>query len=348
MDEFEPELKRRLDVRASTIAVDDDWDDLINRSVSKARRTNKALALALVAVVCGASIAVVVAARGSDPAATRAGVPVAGVTRTGAKVPTIAPQIAPVTEFGQVVTDVRTRPVPGVQSTPLIAAFAGDPSSPMAHVFTRTTPTGASIRTYRANFDTSWVSGPPWWTAPGWCNPNGMVQADVSDDAIAGIGIGHTYADTKSDTGLGAVTTIIGVVEQHAMWVVVAQVPPDAASVRAVFPGGATDQMEPVDGVAVLVGSGPPDGTKTAKLQKLDVSGAVTGSIDVQGTGAWIETSLNADDCMAPSTLPPGLANCPSPCSIFLAAKPSLVSPVASSPNSPSTTMLRCTPKAFS
>jgi hypothetical protein len=307
MDEFEPELKRRLDVRASTIAVDDDWDDLINRSVAKARRTNKALALALVAVVCGASIVVVIAARGSEPPETRTAVPVAGVVPTGAKVPLIKPAAAPVSEYGKSASGGATTYSLATPAGIPITFWGGDAATKMAHVFTRTTTGGATIRTYRADLDTHMFgSGPPWWTPPGWCFPNGMVQADVSDDAIAGIGFGHSFAETKDGTGLNGAVSIVGQAEQHPLWIVVAHAPEGAATVRAEFPGGARDEMAPVDGVAVLVATGPGDDLEaTAKLQAVDASGAVLGSVDVKAYGSWISESINQAECTAPTTLPP-------------------------------------------
>ena len=141
------------------------------------------------------------------------------------------------------------------------------------------------------------------------------MQADVSNDDMVGIGSGSVYAELRDGAVVGGSLTAIGVSEGSAKWVAVVQAPKDAAKVRATFPGGATDEMEPVDGVAVLVGAAdiaPDDSTyfnETAQLEAFDGSGGSLGtgkaSFGGYSMGAYaINVEPGANDCVAPQELP--------------------------------------------
>ena len=190
----------------------------------------------------------------------------------------------------------------------------GVTNQPLAHVFGRDHD-GTRIRVYRASVDTPAGAGPPWWTPPGYCFPSGYVQADVSNDDMVGIGSGSVYAELRDGAVVGGSLTAIGVSEGSAKWVAVVQAPKDAAKVRATFPGGATDEMEPVDGVAVLVGAAdiaPDDSAyynETAQLEAFDGSGGSLGtgkaSYGGYSMGAYaISVEPGANDCVAPQELP--------------------------------------------
>src|SRR5262249_2728431 len=107
-----------------------------------------------------------------------------------------------------------------------------------------------------------------------------------------------------------------GQAEQHVRWVVVAQAPANAARVLATFPDGSHDEMAPVDGVAVLVGTGAAQPKKlSATLEALDASGASLGKTTIDDGGAtWLQSRLSGlqfgdngvarAKCDPPQTLP--------------------------------------------
>jgi hypothetical protein len=325
MNEFEDELRGRLAARVGEVSVGEDWDDLVNRMVRSGRRTTRALALALVLSLCGAAVAIVSSARhpGDDPTRKTASKNVAAVAadrvvETHAAVPTIS--LSSGQSFGAVPNfagspagtkvafpqgslspmynnDVRLLPARGGVN---VAPYD---SMPMARVFTRTTPAGVTIRAYRTDVTSaSSVQGPPWWTPPGWCYPNGYVQADVSDDSVAGAGIAALYAAQRDGSKVGGTINVIGQNEQSVRWIVVAQGPPGAARLRATFPDGSADEMAPVDGVAVLVGRGSADLQKAkVTLTALDASGGTTATTTIS---ALLEGRPYDPGCSAPQKLP--------------------------------------------
>ena len=93
MNDFEQNLRGKLNARADAVLVDDDWDDLTKRMLQRSRNTTRALALALVLVVCAGTVAVAAAVRSDDSSAPVAGPKVKpagdGVVPTHAKVPTV-------------------------------------------------------------------------------------------------------------------------------------------------------------------------------------------------------------------------------------------------------------------
>jgi hypothetical protein len=200
----------------------------------------------------------------------------------------------------------------------------GDPDGggALGHAFDRDV-NGTKIRVYRAAIELPTVDGPSWWTPPKWCFPNGTVQADVSNDAIVGLGRGSLYPELR-DANVGGSLTLIGLAEQHPMWVAVVQAPKDAARVRATFAGGATDEMAPVDGLAVLVGAASADSTYTtpqaqsAAVEAFDGNGASLGrgeatlygfalAYGAAAAAGGLDTPTSSDtaQCAAPTTLPP-------------------------------------------
>src|SRR5438067_11823471 len=332
MTELEEELRRRLAAKASEVSVGEDLDDLVDRMARSGRRTTRALALALALALtlCVSAVAVVVWARreGAGPAqktsSTKpASVPADRVVATHAVVPTVSlstvqsfvsaggavgPSSAVTPPQGQLVplyiNDARQSLVVGGLNYPY------SPSMLMARVFTRTTLAGVTIRAYRADVNpTSSVHGPPWWTPPGWCFPNGYVQADVSDEAVAGAGSAPLFAAQRDGSKVGGTLSLIGQNEQSVRWIVVAQGPSGAAKLRASFPDGTADEMAPVHGVAVLVGHG------SAELQKAKV---VLTAVDASG-GTIGTTTISAlpkvgpydPACTSPQTLPPPGAHQP-------------------------------------
>ena len=127
---------------------------------------------------------------------------------------------------------------------------------------------------------------------------------------------GSVYAELRDGAVVGGSLTAIGVSEGSAQWVAVVQAPKDAAKVRATFPGGATDEMEPVDGVAVLVGAADIAPDDSGVLQRDRATRGVrrigcvrsepgTASFGGYSMGAYaINVEPGANDCVAPQELP--------------------------------------------
>ena len=165
---------------------------------------------------------------------------------------------------------------------------------------------GVRLRVYRADVERPGGSGPPWWEPPAWCFPNGVVQADVSNDDTVGIVNANVYA-ALPDGDVGGSLWAIGMAEGAPLWVAVVQTPPAATRVHVTFPGGGTDEMAPVDGIATLVHSatltdGTPYYSQVATVEAFDASGQFLGRGNAGVYGA--EASANKDACVAPSSLP--------------------------------------------
>jgi hypothetical protein len=324
MSQFEDELRGRLAARVGAVSVDEDWDDLVDRMVRSARRTTRALALALVLTLCVSAVAVVSSIRrdGDGTAAKTAGkkltaAPADHVVATQTAVPRIS--LSSGNAFDTRSGFARASGGTKIASPGVLAPtvnndaqilgvggrfdFAPYMPMPMARVFTRTTTAGVTIRAYRADVTpASAVQGPPWWTPPGWCHPNGYAQADVSDDAVAGVGLAPLFAAQRDGSKVGGTLNVIGQNEQAVRWIVVAQGPAGAAKLRASFPDGAADEMAPVDGVAVLVGHGGPDLQKAkVTLTAVDAAGGTIGTTTISAVS---EGSPYDAACNAPQTLP--------------------------------------------
>jgi hypothetical protein len=151
------------------------------------------------------------------------------------------------------------------------------------HLFTRTTADGVTIRAYHVS-----SSGVCSCDALG----NDAVSLELSDAAAVGQG---ELLDPlgSSATTANAVTEPIGtmasalVAEGAPVWWVAVSVGPEVASVEMTFADGSTDQMSPIDGVAVLAhqidpsvatsGDGPYEVRGTLRL--LASSGAVVAAV---------------------------------------------------------------------
>lgn len=193
---------------------------------------------------------------------------------------------------------------------------------PLARSFVRDID-GTTIRVYRAAVDPPTYAGPPWWEPPATCFPNGYVQADVSTADAVGIVSGSVYAELPNMSVVGSLGAI-GVAEGAPRWVVVAQAPAGTARLRATFPDGQADEMEPVDGVAVLVGPAsiepgdPAEYETTVPLEAFDADGRPLGTgaarpglyffaePDVASdSSATLSSGEQGAECAAPSELPP-------------------------------------------
>ncbi|HET6836352.1 MAG TPA: hypothetical protein VFH30_21005 [Acidimicrobiales bacterium] len=195
-------------------------------------------------------------------------------------------------------------------------------NGPLAKSFVRDVD-GTTIRVYRAAIDPRTYAGPPSWEPPAWCFPNGYVQADVSTADAVGIVSGSLYAELPSMSVVGSLGAV-GVAEGAPQWVAVAQAPAGAAILRATFPDGQADEMEPIDGVAVLVGPAsiepgdPAEYETTVPLEAFDTDGRSLGTGTAR-SGASFPTELRdapespgplsrdeqSAECFPPQELPP-------------------------------------------
>lgn len=138
------------------------------------------------------------------------------------------------------------------------------------------------------------------------CLPAGYVSAGLSTDDAVGTASGPIYADPFEP--VIASHGFLGVPEGAPVAWAVAQVGPDVATVRAEFTAGGEDEMEPVDGVAVLaspvepIDEGQPRFGGT--VEALDGSGAVLAATELDGNLPVEQRVLGRPEC-APR--PPGL-----------------------------------------
>ena len=291
MTDFQDDLREALATRAANLRPGADLGDLTLRMVRRERRKGAVLALVLVGVV-GAGVVAVDATRRS-PLVDRAPNAAAGPARSWLE-PARAPRSrsAPRRTSRSAPLDRTDHERPGRGhdlwhqhcggiGTTWMAFLGAD--APLGLAFTRTTASGATIRVYRADLQSPAATGPPWWTPPNWCSPSGIVQADLSTDAIAGVSTGFVYA-ALHDATVGGAMAGAGVSERHPTAILIVQAPPSAASVRVTFPGGVHDEMAPVDGVAVLVGAVPDAKSLSSPVQAqpaVDASGRAVGEASI-------------------------------------------------------------------
>jgi hypothetical protein len=154
----------------------------------------------------------------------------------------------------------------------------GDSVGSASHLFTRATADGITIRTYHLSSLGSCG-----------CGSSDSVSVELSDQSAVGQGFLVDEPDPVATTGnarsepIGLASGAFGVVEGAPVWWTAVAVGPEVATVSMTYPGGSTDQMAPVDGVAVLArsitastaasGDGPYQVRGTLRL--LDASGAV-------------------------------------------------------------------------
>jgi hypothetical protein len=156
-----------------------------------------------------------------------------------------------------------------------------------SHLFTRTTADGVTIRTY--HLSSSGACG---------CGSSDSVTVELSDESAVGQGYlgddpdpAPTTANARSEP-IGLASGAFGVVEGAPVWWTAVAVGPEVATVSMTYPGGSTDQMTPVDGVAVLAeqikgpvassGDGPDEVRGTLRL--LDASGDVVTTVTLPQT----------------------------------------------------------------
>jgi hypothetical protein len=299
MSEFDDRIRQSLARQARSLPDRTDVDGLTDRIARRHRRQLRVVAATLVLALVAGPVGGFLAGRDAAPAesdvATGAGGGQVTVEESSGPLPTIEVGGSGVGE-----------PLPTIEGAPsaLLTLSPRLMAESLAKSFVREVD-GTTIRVYRAAVDTPAVEGPSWQQRPPWCSPTGYVQADVSTADVVGFASGSLYPELPEgsvDGSLGA----IGVAEGAPLWVVVAQAPAGAARVRATFPDGHSDEMEPIDGVVVLVGSArlepgdPAEYETTLPLEAFDEDGRSLGT-GVAGIG-WEQYGA---ECHAEPELPP-------------------------------------------
>jgi hypothetical protein len=314
MNDYDDRIRRALDAQARRVSAEPEPVELTDRIARRDRRRTRALTGALVLALFAGPTLGFVAGRSdggdrqtADDASDGVSVDEGGDRPTlpaqtfGARAPSLsAAGGAPLPET----TVLEFTEAPGAWSA--WGGWYGDQQ--LARAFVRDAG-GTRVRVYRADVGSYSIPGPPWWEPPGWCFPNGYVQADVSNDDAVGIVAGSTYA-TFREGHVGGTLGIFGIGEGAATWVAIAQGTGDAARVRATFPGGGSDEMDLVDGIAVLVAPASVSPgyeelySETVALEAFDAGGRSLG-VQHANFGGLDVTEAAMQACAPPTELPP-------------------------------------------
>jgi hypothetical protein len=207
----------------------------------------------------------------------------------------------------------------GAIACPMIPAPGTSPGTPESvpdsgvgsaiHIFTRTTSDGVTIRAYRLS--TTGVCG---------CGSDESVEVELSD--VTAVGQGDVFegpgAAATGNAGtepMAIVSNAFGVAEGAPVWWTAVTVGPDVATVEMTFPDGSTDQMAPVDGVAVL-----------AHQIGASVATSGQGPYEVRGTLQLVGASGSA---ITTVTLPASTPVAPTPPVPVIVSPPAMISPPA-------------------
>jgi hypothetical protein len=304
VSELEERITQSLGRRAASLSERPDLDGLNDRIARRDRRRMRVTSIALVMALVAGPVVGFLAGRSGTGAGPKSDVATGSndgvVDQSSGSLPTI----------------------PFASADPLLTSGGDQPSVdvgagtsvPLAKAFVREVD-GATIRVYRAAVEEPQSDGPSWQQPPAYCVTNGYVQADVSTEDAVGIVSGSLSAELRDGRVAGSYSAI-GVAEGAPLWVVVAQAPNGAASVRATFPEGHADEMEPVDGVAVLIGHASIDPADSAagltaniRIDALDAGGGSLGTSTASFSAGWL-TYLSGEDPHAVVAPGQSLADC--------------------------------------
>jgi hypothetical protein len=317
VSELDDRIRQALARQASLLRERPDLDALNYRIARRDRRRTRGISAALVLALLAGPTLGFLAGRAGGPGrpdvASGSGGDGVTVEDAPGPLPTLAPRGS---GSGAVLA------AGGTEEQGVAGPWYPGMQGPLARAFVRDVD-GTTIRVYRAAVDTPTYAGPPWWEPPPTCFPNGYVQADVSTDDAVGIVSGGLYAELPNTSVVGSLGAL-GVAEGAPLWVVVAQAPAGTSIVRATFPGGQDDEMEPVDGVAVLVGPAsiepgdPAEYETTVPLEAFDAGGRSLGSgtarvggsfvtaiPEAASSSAGISVAEPSPECFGPQQLPP-------------------------------------------
>jgi hypothetical protein len=174
----------------------------------------------------------------------------------------------------------------------VIERWSGKPVPPEAGVSSSSdASSGASASASAssgANSGSPSGAPPPCPPIPPDCKPTPFVMAELSNDAAVGQGPVPFAAEPPSTPLSQIFTGMFGATEgSPATWATV-QTGPGVATVRLRLPSGATDQMAPVEGVAVVAHGTPKQPAHGTVVEALDASGHVIDSQDVDQQGPRI------------------------------------------------------------
>lgn len=319
MSELDDRIRQSLARQASAPRGQPDLEALTDRIAHRDRRRLRGISVALVLALLAGPTLGFLAGRGDGQSRTDVASGSDGervtVEETPGSLPTV---VLGGSDSGAALA------APGSEAQIVESGGVSYPGAkgPLAKSFVRDVD-GTTIRVYRAAIDPPTYAGPPWWEPPASCFPNGYVQADVSTADAVGIVSGGLYAELPNMSVVGSLGAI-GVAEGAPRWVVVAQAPAGAALLRATFPDGQADEMEPIDGVAVLVGPAsiepgdPAEYETTVPLEAFDADGRSLGTGTAR-SGAYFPAELHdapessaplsreeqSAECFAPLELPP-------------------------------------------
>jgi len=310
VSELDDRIRRSLARQAGSLREPPDLDGLTDRITRRDRRRIRGLSVALVLALVAGPALWFVTGRGDDEPSADVASGAAGDRVTVDDPSTPLPTVV-LGESGS------GSMLASIESSVEVAGGLPYPwfTGPLAKAFVRNVD-DTTIRVYRAAVDPPSAAGPPWWEPPPECFPTGYVQADVSTGDVVGIVSGALYAELP-DAPVGGSIGAIGVAEGSPLWVVVAQASAEAAAVRATFPDGHVDEMEPIDGVAVLVGPAsidpedPADYEANVPLEAFDADGGSLGGGTARSDAYFLAglpgPSLPAQNpqCFGPQELPP-------------------------------------------
>lgn len=317
MTELDHRIRQSLARQASSLREQSDLEALSDRIAHRDRRRMRGISAALVLALLAGPTLGFLAGRGGGQTPTDVASGSDGERVTVEDTPSSLPTVVLGDSGSGAALAASESEAQIVESVPYPS-----PQGSLAKSFVRDVD-DITIRVYRAAVDPPTYAGPPWWEPPASCFPNGYVQADVSTGDAVGIVSGGLYAELPNMSVVGTLGAI-GVAEGAPLWVVVAQAPAGAAILRATFPDGPADEMEPIDGVAVLVGPAsidpgdPAEYETTVPLEALDADGRSLGTGTAR-SGAYFPAELHdapyssaplssdeqGADCFAPSELPP-------------------------------------------
>ncbi|MGZ8753352.1 MAG: hypothetical protein ACXW1S_10270, partial [Acidimicrobiia bacterium] len=165
---------------------------------------------------------------------------------------------------------------------------------PLERLFLRTSADGVEIRAYRSGpiatdspLPATCEPGTECPTAPECPEtfvPSSMITGELSTEAAVTVASGTAGVTSGSDPDLAVSAGSWGTfgVEEAApaRWVI-ASVNESVVRVRATFPGGTTDEMEPVDGVVILASQVADPNAGGGALEGLASDGSVVQWIDL-------------------------------------------------------------------
>jgi hypothetical protein len=194
--------------------------------------------------------------------------------------------------------------------------YAAFGTQPMETLFERVMPNGFA---YRVQLGQMWEMGPDgdwgagdWRPAP-WCFEAGQLRVSMAGNGIVDVGGVPWYSEPFK--GRAVSWLLLGGNDGAPQWVIVAQTPPDATTVRAVFADGSTDEVVPQRGIAVLTAPGVPSTPvtegghtfwvdPTPAFEVTFEGGAEPITIDSDGVGTWDDPEFRSSCTPPPPALP--------------------------------------------